>query len=395
MAYTSGLSAWWFTLGGGLGCLVMAVVFVRPLYARGVSTLPEVFALEYGQSAATAAALLMSIGNFLTIAAQIISGVALITAVSRFAALPAALITTALMFVYVVFGGLWGAGMVGMCKTVLLYAGVGACGLIALSLQGGVSGFSGALEHERYFNMFSRGISTDLSSMLSVVLGVLTTQTYFQAAMSARSLKLSRAGVLSCAALTPIIGIAGIYVGMYMKLRHPDIASATALPLFVLENLPAPLAGAILAMLLVAIVGTGAGISLGLSSMLASDIYKVYIGRQADSVKLLKVNRAVITAVLACALLFTLANDKTAILSLSFLSMGLRGSVGFLPLCAALFLPNKIPPRFVMVSMIVSPICVVIGRIVMPPDVDSLFFGIGCSLVIMLAGVVAKDRFLG
>ena len=390
MAYTYGLSAWWFTLGGGLGCFVMAVVFIKPLYVKGVSTLPEVFALEYGQTTAVAATLLMSAGNFLTIIAQIISGVALITAVSGFAAVPAVLITASLMLVYVVFGGLWGAGMVGLCKTVLLYAGVGACGLLALNLRGGASGFWGALEPKQYFNMFSRGVPTDLSSMLSVALGVLTTQTYFQAAMSARNLALSRAGVLSCAALTPAIGIAGIFIGMHMRLCHPGMASATALPLFVLENLPPLLAGAILAVLLIAIVGTGAGISLGLSSMLANDVYKSYIGKHADSVKLLKVNRAIITAIIAGAALFTLINAETAILKMSYLSMGLRGAVGFLPLCAALFLPGRIPPRCALASIIIAPIGVVFCEIVMPPKTDPLFFGIGCSFAIMLAGMAVK-----
>jgi SSS family solute:Na+ symporter len=384
------LSAWWFTLGGGLGCLALAAVFVKPLYNSGISTLPEVFAHEYGRTVATTATLLMSAGNFLTITAQIFSGIALITAVSHLAAIPAALIIAILMLVYVVFGGLWGAGIVGLCKTVLIYAGVGGCGLLALNLQGGALGFYRALEPERYFNMFSRGVSTDLSSMLSVVLGVLTTQTYIQAAISARNLRLSRTGVLFCAAVTPIIGIAGISVGMYMKLHYPNAEPAYALPLFVLDSLPPVIAGAVLAALLISIVGTGAGISLGLSSMLTGDIYRVYIGRQADSPKLLRVNRAIIAAILASAVLLAIGNPGTDILSWSYLSMGLRGAVGFLPLCAALFLPGRMPPRFVTASMIIAPIGVVAGKNVMPPGVDPLFFGIGCSLAVLLAGTVIK-----
>ncbi|NCB16755.1 MAG: sodium:solute symporter family protein, partial [Synergistales bacterium] len=33
MAYHYGLSAWWFTLGGGIGCLIMGLWFVKPLRA--------------------------------------------------------------------------------------------------------------------------------------------------------------------------------------------------------------------------------------------------------------------------------------------------------------------------------------------------------------------------
>ena len=31
MAYRFGLSAWWFTLGGGIGCLILGVWFAGPI----------------------------------------------------------------------------------------------------------------------------------------------------------------------------------------------------------------------------------------------------------------------------------------------------------------------------------------------------------------------------
>ena len=30
LAYNYGMSAWWFTLGGGIACLVLALVYVKP-----------------------------------------------------------------------------------------------------------------------------------------------------------------------------------------------------------------------------------------------------------------------------------------------------------------------------------------------------------------------------
>ena len=82
LAYTYGFSAWWFTLGGGIGVLVLGLVFAKPLYNSGIKTLPQLFAAEYGEKSSTIVALLNSLGTFLSIVAQILSGVALITAVS-------------------------------------------------------------------------------------------------------------------------------------------------------------------------------------------------------------------------------------------------------------------------------------------------------------------------
>ena len=75
LAFTYGLSAWWFTLGGGIGLAIMAAWFVGPLRRSGLSTLPQILTKEYGKQVATAAALLMSIGTFISIVSQLLSAV--------------------------------------------------------------------------------------------------------------------------------------------------------------------------------------------------------------------------------------------------------------------------------------------------------------------------------
>lgn len=386
LSFTYGLSAWWFTLGGGIGCLILACFFARPLYESGIQTLPQIFSREYGQRSSTAATLLTSLGSFLSIVSQILSGIALVTSVSHIGAFAATVITIALMLVYVVFGGVWGAGFVGIAKTILLYSSIGLCGAIAWHLQGGLSAFRAALPAQQYFNLFARGAAVDIGAGLSLVLGVLTTQAYIQAVISARSLKLSRKGVLISAALIPLVGIAGIFVGMYMKLNYPDISPSSALPLFIIKKIPALFAGIILATLLVALVGTGAGIALGLSSMICNDIYKVYINKNPDDKKMLTATRIVIIAILVGAALFTMGNMGSLILGWSFMSMGLRGAVAFGPLCTALFLPGRIPSKYAFTAMIVGPMLVLIGKFWLPPIMDPLFLGVGGSLLVLAVG---------
>jgi SSS family solute:Na+ symporter len=335
LAFSYGFSAWWFTLGGGIGCLGLLLFFVKPLYASGISTLPQVFQREYGVSCNTAATLLTSIGSFLSIVSQLLSGIALVSAVAGYIpTIYSIIIIVCLMLVYVVFGGIWGAGLVGIVKTILLYGSTGICGVIAVYLQGGFAGFFENLPTARYFNLIARGPVVDFGAGLSLVLGVLTTQAYIQAAISARSLRESRKGVLISVILVPIIGIAGIFVGMYMKLNYPDIVPATALPLFVLQNTPPFLAGLILATLLVALVGTGSGVALGLGSMICSNIFRT---KKIGDKKYLLTMRLVILLIFILAGIFSSGNLGSLILGWSFMSMGLRGAVAFGPLCTALF----------------------------------------------------------
>lgn len=383
LAYTYGFSAWWFTLGGGLGCLTLLVFFLNPLYKKDAETLPHLFSREYGEKAGVASTLLMSMGSFLSIIAQIISGIVLIQSVSNLNMLSSCIILLLLMLVYVIFGGVWGTGLVGIAKVLLMYVGVLCCGLLSLRLVGGAEHFYSSLPHDSYFSLFARGPLVDIGSGISLILGVLSTQTYIQAVMSAKNLKTARRGALLSALLIPIIGIAGIFVGMYMKLNYPNIAPASALPIFVMEKMPPLIAGAIMAVLLVALVGTGAGMSLGLSSMLIKDIYNKYINNTASDKKLLWTTRALIVLILTVAGLFASGQMSSIILEWSFLSMALRGAVAFVPLCGALFLSGRIGKGSVIVSMLLGPAFVIAGKLILPPSADPLLLGVCASAIIM------------
>jgi len=391
LAFNFGFSAWWFTLGGGLACLILALFYAKPLYESGLNTIPQILSQEYGRRVATTAMILTSLGSFLSIVSQVLSSIALVTSVSSVPSGVATVTTLALMIAYVLFGGLWGAGLVGIAKTLLLSLAVGACGLMALNLQGGWSGFTSVLPADRFFSLVARGPAVDLGAGFSLVLGMLSTQAYIQAVISSRSLKLSRAGVLVSAAVIPLIGVAGIVVGLYMRINFPDINPAGALPLFVLKFLPPLLAGMVLATLLVSVVGTAAGVALGISSMFCADIYSVY-RKSAGPANMLLVSRITLACILTAAALVSLGNLGSLILSWSFMSMGLRGAVACGVLSLALFLPGRIPANYAFWSMIVGPVCILIGKPLLGSIIDPLFIGVAGSLAVLLAGYLREKK---
>lgn len=393
MAYSYGFSAWWFTLGGGIGCLILAYFFAKPLYNREIITLPQIFTQEYGRNAGTISTVMTSMGTFLSIVSQVLSGIALITTVISIPSDLAILLSLVMMMCYVVFGGVWGAGMVGISKTILLSVSVIACGIMAIYLQGGILPFKEALPAGQYFSLIARGLSLDLGAGLSMVLGILSTQVYIQAIVSARNIRLSRMGALISAALIPLIGVCSIFVGMYMKINYPEINPASALPLFIMEQFPPLIAGCVIGTLLITLVGTGAGLSLGLSTMIINDIYKVYLKRDANDRLTLAMSRIIIVLILLGAAMFTTGNMGSLILGWSFMSMGLRGAVAFAPLCTALFLPGRIPQKFALISMILGPLLVLLGKFILPETVDPLFLGVGGAFLSLAIGLkFGKDH---
>ena len=122
LAYTYGMSAWWFTLGGGISCLVLALCFARPLRHNGGRTLIGIVQKEFGPTAGLCASVLNTLGTFLNVISQMIAASAVLAVLFPKMGLPLELIiSTLFMILYVVIGGRKGAGMVGILKLVLLY----------------------------------------------------------------------------------------------------------------------------------------------------------------------------------------------------------------------------------------------------------------------------------
>lgn len=431
LAFSYGMSAWWFTLGSGIGCLVLALGFAVPYRRSGCSTLLQIVSKEYGPRAESLGSVFCSIGIFISVVAQILSATALLSTIFPVNHLAAALISIVLMAFYVVFGGMWGAGMGGVAKFILLYLSCIVGGVLVYGLAHGLTGLTETLRallsgtdlgrlsglsdasdvHARFASLLARGASKDIGSCLSLILGVLATQTYAQAIWSAKSDRAARKGALLSAVLIPPIGIACILIGLYMRGQCITAEEAAALqaagqaipagmtqiassaqvfPVFVVHHLPKLLGGVVLGTLFMTVVGGGSGLALGMSSILVTDIFARKNTRiREDSHTNLVVTRGTILGILAAAAVVAILVPGAMINDFGFLSMGLRGAVVFLPLCGGLWLKGKIPPKFAVASIVAGPIAVLAGSF-LPLPFDPLFLGMAVCLLVMAAGLVQK-----
>ena len=97
LAYSYGLAAWWFTLGAGIGCLLLAVGYVVPLRHSGSTTLLGIVSQRYGKAAGYWGSVLCSLGIFISVIAQVISATALLTTIFPMGMGAAALVSVAIM----------------------------------------------------------------------------------------------------------------------------------------------------------------------------------------------------------------------------------------------------------------------------------------------------------
>lgn len=401
LAYTNGLSAWWFTLGGGIATLILAIGFIKPYRSAGATTLVGIVAGEYGQTTGMLVSVLSSVGIFINILSQLLSAVAVIVIVApSLGTVPALIIAALLMVVYVTLGGIKGAGMVGVLKLVLLYFTVVFCAVAVLVLTRGLGPFlDSAKALGEDFSLFSRGFGIDAGAGASLILGVLTTQTYAQAVLAGRTDRASRAGALISTLLIPPVGIGGILVGLYMRtVADPVAAKNTSLAMtqFILNHVPPFLGGVMLAALLFAVVGTGAGLALGISTIINNDIVKKLSKKGVGQRLELILSRLWIVIVLAAGVALAAVLGKTAIQSFAYMSMGLRGAVMFMPLMLALFARNRVRKGFIIVSVIGGPLMVFIFGAWKVFSFDPLFIGLLFTLIVSIAGlIVGKGKEAG
>ena len=264
---------------------------------------------------------------------------------------------------------------------------------------------------ERYTSLVARGVGKDIGSCLSLVLGVLSTQTYAQAIWSGKTDRTAKKGALLSAFLIPPIGIACILIGLFMRgqcITADEVAALTAagqavpqgllvlesssqvFPMFVAHWMPDLVGGIVLGTLFITVVGGGSGLALGMASILVTDIFQPRWPQIKAKGWVLTVSRSTIMVILVMAAGVAVLVPGAMINDFGFLSMGLRGAVVFLPMCGGLWLKGKIPSRYALASIIGGPIAVLAGKFLVP--FDPLFLGMAVCLVIMGVGLAKGSK---
>ena len=427
LAFSYGLSAWWFTIGAGLGSLVLGLFFARPLRRSGCTTLLEVVSREYGHKAETVGSILFLVGIFISIVSQVISSSAMIGSLFGISTVWSSLIGAVLIMLLVLYGGIRSAGTGGIIKLILLYLCSLVAGIIVLHIAGGLTGLRSGVDsiyhsstltqvnglsdiesiHHRYGSPFARGFFKDMGGCLSLVLGVVCTQSYAQCIWSAASTPKARRGALLCALFMPIIGAACTLVGIYMRGHYvtaDEFAalqsagetlpagigiienSAQAFPSFILKHLPAWLGGLMLGTMLINILGCGSGLALGAATILVRDVYgniRRRMGLAAGRLSQLMQTRLSIMAILAVAVIAALVFHGSFINDLGFLSLGLRAVAILFPLCFALWLPGKFNTRSILLSMPVGVCSLLLANSLSLPG-NAVYYGLGASMITIL-----------
>lgn len=361
-AYTHGIAAGIFTFGSGLSCFLLGCFFARALREEKVITVSEYLGRYFGQRFRYYCSTLNSAGMFIHVVGQFLAAIAILQAVFNLGDVFSILVTMALIGMFVLSGGVTGAGLIGKIKFYMLYFVMFISAATALYKGGGMAMILSGLPQELDMLGFSRyGEKTALIDIASMLIGVLSTQIYLQAIFSAKDVREARNGAFISAVIIPPIGVMGILVGLYLRAQYPEVAAspAQALPFFLQQAFPPVLAALFSAGILLIVLGTGAGLVLGVTTNIYNDFLS---GKNALSKSMAPIHLVRLSAltVLIFAALLVVTGLESTILKWSYMSMGLRGTAVFAGLIIAVFFKQLAAYRGVLLLLYLLPLSYVL-----------------------------------
>lgn len=342
LGFLYGLSAFWFTIVLGIAVLILGTL-AGPLKRAPYNTVSELLGTSYGKAMVSWSSLFVIFGMSINVGSNLLAARSLLKTITPFSAAEGTVFAGLLMVIYIVLGGIWSGSWIGLFKTFLIYTCIAVSIGFVFFAQGGVPGLVKIVQASGGLNFFGRGVEKEIAAAISVIVGVLSTQTYLQAIFSGKDVATSRRGAFLAGGLIIPVGLMGYFVGLFMRFHHPEIDSSQALPLFILNYLPPWVGGVMFGGLLLSVIGGGAGLALGISTVISNDLYLRLLNPRATEWQKLWVNRVTIVLIIGVAVFILLGGTNILMNDLTYLSMGLRGAAIFLPLLVALFFKDKFP----------------------------------------------------
>ena len=391
-AFKMGIVGWWQTLGIGIGCLLLGLVLSQAIYKSNVETAPGLLEKTYGSKIRPVTAVFSSIAIFMSLLSQTKGFLPLLTSFVPVSLTVAAVICVVLVLVFVVFGGVFATSLGGVLKIFLILGFMLVGAVIAVVGMGGFSGMAQSFEFNPWFNLFSRGVGKDSAIGLGFILGVLVTQTYIQAVLSAKDPKGARNGCILSFFFTLPVGLLGVAVGLYMRQNFPDIVASQALPQFMIHVFPPVIAGIALGALMLAALGSNAGLALGISTMLGRDLYKRF-RKNADDKEMLIVLRVMLIIIVALGGVFAVSKAGELIQTFIFLSYGMRTTVFLIPMLFAFYYKGRLTPAAGMAAVLAGPLVNIFWNLAKPNGWDPIYPGLAAALIaFVVANEIAKRR---
>ena len=316
LGYQNGLSAWWWVGSAGLGSIVLAFwvgpKLRRAAAAHDLQTVGDFLEHRYGPQVRATIAILLWAGGLALLAAQLMAMGYVLNAVTGLNPQIGSALGGLVVTVYFTAGGLRAAVWVNAVQLVVLLVGFIVAFPVILNSVGGLSSvFDATRGIDDFWNPWQGGGSGWWFYLAMLGPSFIVSPGILQRVYAARDDRAVRIGVGLNAAALLLFAAAPALLGMIARMVAPDLESSNlALPVLLLESLPAALGAVALAAIFSAEVSSADAMLFWLATSLSKDLYIRFVRPQAGDAEILRVARRAAVAGGAAGVAIALMSDS-------------------------------------------------------------------------------------
>lgn len=295
LAYSEGISAWWWNGSAGLGSVLLAFWIGPRVWrlakAREYLTVGDFLEDRFGRGVSGLVGVLIWLGTLSILAAQLIGVAAVLAVVADVPPAAGYLVGAVIIAVYFIAGGLLSSAWVNRVQLVVLLGGF----LLALPVVTAGAGGLGMLwtgDTQRLDFWYTSGAGSGWTWLLVLGPAFVVSPGLLQKAYGARDERAIRWGIGATALALILFAWVPVAFGMAAAARFPGLERADlALPMILTGGLPPAIGALALAAVFSAEISSADAVLFMLSTSASRDLYQGFVNPAATDAQIVRVAR--------------------------------------------------------------------------------------------------------
>lgn len=376
-------------LGASLCLFLVGMFYAKPLYRMNLLTFSDYFKQRYGGKAEFISAVFMIPSYFSWIAAQL---VAMAFVLQSIAGLPfeVGVITCAgVVVVYTYFGGMWSVSITDAMQTVLIVLGLLILFVVVWDKVGGWERVQEHVAPDFWRLTPTRGNwMLYFSAWITIGWGSIPQQDVFQRVLGAKSEDTAVKGAFLASGMYLSVALLPLFIALGARILYPEVENTQMLiPHMVMTHMGLGLQVLTFGALLSAILSTCSGAILAPATVFAENLLKPLF--PLTDRQLLRAMRSAVLGITVISMF--LALYKQHIFELVAESSAFSLVALFVPLTAGLYWKKSSAWGAVLSMVLGTGVWAYFEWF--PGTYPSLLYGLGASVLSMVAGTVVQRRY--
>ena len=299
LAYTHGISAWWWIGSAGIGSMILAFIIGPKIWRiareNNFYTLSDYLEKRYSKFFSGIISVMMSVGTLALFSGQLLGIAWILETAAGIPKFYGIMTGAAAVILYFSAGGLLSGAFVNIIEVAVILAGFIIALPFVLNFSGGIEGIKASVaDKSSYFDFFGMGSTAIIGYIVMLVPSFFISPGLIGKVFAARDERAVKIGTAMNGIVQLFFAIIPVIIGMAAYAKFPNLARADlALPEAMKNMMPFFAASMALAAIFAAEVSTADTVLYMLAGSIANDIYKRFFAPKISDRNLLKLSRFV------------------------------------------------------------------------------------------------------